>query len=189
MRRHRGILLPLWIGATVALLAGLAGDTAGAHGGRPVFAGVAGPYYIQAFALDLSAEQGSLMDYSLSIRGANDRRPIDNATALVGAKTPDGEIAPRKATAFANVHSVYLPVQKSGEWTMNVSIDGPLGPASLEHTLTPLGVPTFTVNEDATSNSSTPALLALAALGIIGVPIGAFVVLYTRRKQRAVGPD
>lgn len=171
-------------GGYAALLFAIATGAAQAHGGRQVYAGEAGPYFVQAFVNDLAAEQGSLVDYTVSLRGAADRQPVNNARVTVSAETPSGMIGPKEANVIENVHELLLPAKEAGEWTILVSIDGPLGSTSLDHTMTP-SVSTFTVAQGETRNSRVIALVALFAVASIAGFIAVDRLRIRRRKTPA----
>lgn len=156
--------LALAIGCLVVSVAVLSVGLASAHGGREVYAQEAGPYLVQAFARELSAQDGGYVDYTLSLREAGTRHPIDNADVKVAAETPDGRVGPRQANASTNVYSVLLPFRNSGEWTMQVSIEGSLGSASYQHLMT-ASLNTFSVSRDkpAVGWWIAPAAVVLAA--------------------------
>lgn len=168
---------------STALLFAMAIGVAQAHGGRQVYAGEAGPYFVQAFVNDLAAEQGSLVDYTVSLRAAADRQPVNNARVTVSAKTPSGMIGPKQANVIENVHELLLPVKEAGQWTLLVSIDGPLGSTSLDHTMTP-SVSTFTVAPGETRNSRVIALVALVAVAFIA----SFIAVDQLRRRRRGTP-
>ena len=162
------------------MLLAVAIGAAQAHGGRPVYAGEAGPYYVQAFANDLAAEQGSLVDYTISLRAAADRQPVNNARVTISVETPSGTLGPKVASVIENVHELLLPVKEAGQWTVLVSIDGPLGSTSLDHTMTP-SVSTFTV---ASSEARTSRVVALVALAGVAFIAGCIAVDHLRKRRR-----
>ena len=162
------------------VLFAMAIGAAQAHGGRQVYAGEAGAYFVQVFVNDLAAEQGSLVDYTVSIRAAADRQPVNNARVTISAETPFGMVGPKEANVIENVHELLLPVKEAGQWTVLVSIDGPLGSTSLDHTMTP-SVSTFTV---ATGEARTSRVVAVVTLAGVAFIVSCIAVDQLRRRRR-----
>ena len=102
-----------------------------AHGGDVVFAGVAGPYRILSRAL----LGGGWVDYSMEISDAVTGLPVTDATVMVTALTPDGRLGPWEAFAGGALYEMVERAPDEIRWELQVSIDGPRGPATLSHRL------------------------------------------------------
>lgn len=111
------------------------GSGALAHeGGAEVYRGEAGPYFLQAYWLHM--EETNFVAYTIGLRQAENRRPVDDATITVTAETPAGALQPVQTQVFANQYQFFFRLEEPGLWRMRAEIEGPPGRGRLEHAMT-----------------------------------------------------
>ncbi len=123
------------VGALALLMTTFTAVTASSHGGEErVFAGEAGPYWVEVYESEAVAGERLYLTYLWNARG---RAPVADAavrgTAAVGAQ---GE-TPFEAEAFFNEFRVRVPAGGDAPVRLRLEIDGRLGPASLALTDAP----------------------------------------------------
>jgi hypothetical protein len=125
------------IGA-VALVVALTGGQARANGphvgARDVFTGTAGPYQVTVRTAPVVGN----MHLSIYVAQAVDAQPISNASVRVSGEGPQdiSQIA-ESASATATLdqpgwYGVILVVKEVGDWRFTLTIDGPMGGASVD---------------------------------------------------------
>ncbi len=122
-------VLALWAGLLSALLT--VAPPARAHGGDLFFTGVSGPYLVRSFAV----WNDGWLDYSIELRNLDTKPAIPGARLRVTAVTPEGIRGPWEALYTGSVYEIVEPAPEEIHWTLQIEIDGALGPAMLSHEL------------------------------------------------------
>lgn len=102
-----------------------------AHGGDLFFTGVSGPYLVRSFAV----WNDGWLDYSIELRNLDTNAGIPGARVRVTAVTPEGIRGPWEALYTGSTYEIVEPAPEEIHWTLQIEIDGALGPATLSHEL------------------------------------------------------
>lgn len=166
-----------------------------AHGGAgAAYAAEIGGYELYAYDPVAGPMPGQLEYRLILLDHANDG-PVDGATAtvratLVGASRTAGPVTAR---SVANIYYYDLPDPGRDEWTVHLSINGRLGPASATYRMHGLSeaapAPSATPAADATSSrrDNTDVLAGIGAAAAVAAGVGG-VVAYRRRRAPAEEP-
>jgi len=141
-----------------------------AHGGTLVFSGRAGPYDVRADAL----REGDRLDYSVEVRYADSGEYYKQATLTLVATGRDGTAVGTWPVPLAGLrYELVLPIPDRVNWQVELRIEGPLGPAVVQHRLV--------LEPDI--GWAAPSLVALAVLGtVVGGHMLRHRVLARRRR-------
>lgn len=140
-----------------------------AHGGPLVYSGEAGPYRVEVYRLFASTGDQQVLTYTLYLRTTGGR-PVDGATVEITARRGEEVYGPTRAGAFTNQYEVQFPVSDAGgNWIIDVTIDSPIGPATLTHTLP---------SPSSLTATAAPYVLLLVIIA------GAWAVMRWRRRAR-----
>jgi len=130
--RHR-----LHMGAALTAFLFLTTRVAEAHGGPVVYSGEAGPYELEAYRLFGYSEEQRILTYSLYLRSGSSGEPIERATLVATARRDDARLGPTQMSSLENHYEAQFLVEADSGWSVDLSIDGRLGRASISHVLQP----------------------------------------------------
>ena len=166
-----------------------------AHGGAgAAYAGEAGHYEVYAYDAVAAAAPGQLEYRLILLDHANDG-PADGARAVVRATLAGGSrsVGPVTARSVANVYYYDLPDPGSSTWTVHLSLDGPLGPATTTYRMhglsegAPATSPTPAADATHTRRDNTDVLVGIGVAAALAAA-AAGVVAYRRRRTPEDGP-
>ncbi len=167
LQRARRTLVPSLVVAAAlgSLLVGVGAETAAANGphveSREVFKGPAGPYELRVLtapvAPTLHLSIAVFDDEGLPVPGA----PSVDVTGVgpEGDSQASGPVSGAEVFASPGWYAADLPVESTGEWTLSVSLTGPLGP----------GDATFPVDVQSASGTNWFVIGAFAIVAVLFV--------------------
>lgn len=142
------------------LLAAVLAAPAGAHGGKLVYSGEVGPYYVEVS--DRVLETGDGLLYSMVVRNRETELPVDGAEVTVTARSDNRTVGPRSATYFGNQYQVLIEDGGADAVEVSATIDARAGTTAFQHEIAGSG----------SGGAPVLASLLLAAGGVLalGVP-------------------
>lgn len=131
------------VAATALLL--VSARSAAAHGGPNVYSGQVGPYELQAYRLFGSSGEQRILTYSLYLSSAESGDAVEGASLLATLRREGATIGRTQMSSLGNHYEAQFLVDAGSGWSVDLTIDGMLGRASVSHSLRPPASPTETV--------------------------------------------
>lgn len=124
-------------GAMLAALLVLTPGIAEAHGGPVVYSGRAGPYELEAYRLFGYSEEQRILTYSLYLTSESSGERVEGATLVATPHRGGLRLAAAQMSSLGNHYEAQFRVEGDSGWSIDLSVDGPLGRASITHVLQP----------------------------------------------------
>lgn len=130
MRRHT-VLGAMLIALTAVLFGSIRPPVASAHGGLIAVRVTAGPYQVSAVV----SRADKLVDEAIRVQIAGSKETVNTAVVTVSLKDAEGGIVGvYPARLSGGIYEVRYPPAKGDGWRVMISILGPRGTETVEHT-------------------------------------------------------